>query len=129
MTAPTAGDVRRSLAALDVARQKIVAGMLAVMIREPARVRDREWMAERLTEMVVHGAGLEADSPGDGVRAVQEYLHVHAGELLAASLLLFQRVGLDLAPRAAEGFELEDALRLGLAYLPSIEGEPQAPGG
>jgi len=80
MNAPTPDDVRRALAGLDTPEQKIVAGMLAIMVREPARVRDREWMAERLTSMVMHGA---------------------------------------------EGFELEDALRLGLAWLPSIDGDEE----
>ena len=51
MDAPTSEDVRRALANFDAPRQKIVAGMLTVMIKNPGRVREREWMSEQLTEL------------------------------------------------------------------------------
>lgn len=119
MDAPTPEDVRRALAPLDVRQQKIVAGLLALVMREPARVREREWMAERLTQVTLLAGEFEADTPAEGVRVVQEYLRLQAETLLNATLLLFQRVGLDLAPRAAAGFSFEEALRVGLDYLPS----------
>lgn len=113
--------VRRSLAAFDARHQKIVTGLLVVMMRAPQRVRDREWMSEQLTQITLLAGEFEADTPAEGVRAVHEFLRAHAQELLSAALLLFQRVGLDLAPHAAAGFSFEEALRLGLAYLPSAE--------
>ena len=58
----------------------------------------------------------EMDSLMDEIDSV---LEENAEELLTTSLLLFQRVGLDLEPRAEEGFELEEAIRIGLSYLPS----------
>jgi hypothetical protein len=119
MDAPTPDEVRHTLAPFDARHQKIVAGLLAVMMRQPQRVREREWMAEQLIEVTLFAGEFEADSPEAGVRVVQDFLHAHAEELMSASLLLFQRVALDLAPRAAAGFGFEEALRCGLEYLPS----------
>ena len=119
MEACTPGDVRAALAGLDAHQQKIVIGLLSVMISEPQRVREREWMAERLTELTLLTGEFEADSPQDGVQAVETYLLENSGHLLRASILLFQRVGLDLAPRAsAGGFSFEDAVQCGLSYMP-----------
>ena len=38
--------LRATLAAFDPRQQKIVGGVVAVMIENPERVRDREWMVE-----------------------------------------------------------------------------------
>lgn len=109
--------VRRTLSALDARRQKIAVGLFALMIRAPERAREREWISEQLASVTVLAGEFEADTPHDAVRAVQEYLAQHADELLRCAYLLFQRVGLDLAPRASEGLTHEDALRAGLGYL------------
>ncbi len=120
MDSPTAEDVRASLDPLDLVQQKIVAGLFTVMIQNPRQVKDREWMAEQVTQMTLYAGEFPADTPQDGVSAVQGYLAEHASRLLAAAILLFQRVGLDMAPRMAEGFTLDDALEQGLTYLPSL---------
>jgi hypothetical protein len=116
---PTPEDVRRALAPLDVREQKIVGGLFALMVQHPDRVRDREWIAEQLAQVVVLAGEFAVDSPDEGVLAVKTYLEENAEELLKGALLLFQRVGLDLAPRAEQGFTLEEALQLGLGYLPA----------
>jgi hypothetical protein len=118
MDAPTPEDVRSALASLDAQQQKIVAGMLTVMIKEPKRVQDREWMALQLTELTLLAGEFAADTPDAGVRAVQDYLEANSVELLRASFLLFQRVALDLEPRVSAGFTFEEALRSGLEYMP-----------
>ncbi len=123
---PTPDEVRQALANFDARQQKIVAGMLTVMMREPTQVREREWIAEQLTQMTLLAGDFEVDTPHEGVQAVQDYLATHANELLQASYLLFQRVGLDFAPRVSEGFTFDEALARGLEYLPSIEAAPQA---
>jgi hypothetical protein len=128
MDSPTPDAVRAALAGFDARHQKIVAGLLFVMMRAPERVREREWMAEQLTRVTLLAGELEADTPADGVAAVQAFLRSHATELLDAALLLFQRVALDLAPRAAAGFTVEEALCVGLGYLPPAEPAPGAAG-
>jgi hypothetical protein len=114
--------VRRALAPLDPRSQKVVAGLFGVLIRDPERVRDREWLAQRLAEVTVLAGEFPADTPQEGVRAVQEWLQEHAATVLRATLLLFERVGADLAPRVAEGFTFEEAVALALSYLPSEPG-------
>ena len=129
MDAPTPEEVRQALAHFDAPRQKIVAGMLTAMIQNPGRVRDREWVAEQLTQVTLLARELEADTPEAGVHAVQEFLRANAEELLRASFLLFQRVGLDLEPRVAAGFTFEEALRCGLEYLPAAGADDEQDAG
>ena len=115
----TPADVRAALAGLDETQQKIVVGLLAAMIREPGQVREREWIAEQLTEFALVAGGFQADSAADSVEALQVYLRANADTLLSSAYLLFQRVGLDLAARVDEGFSFEEAMELGVAYLPA----------
>ncbi len=116
-SSPTPAEVQQALAELDPRELKIVGGMLAVMIREPKRVRDREWMAEQITHLTLLAGDFEADSGPDAVAAVEGYLHEKATRLLHCSLLLFQRVGLDMAPRTQSGFSFEEAMQQGLSYF------------
>ena len=75
MEAPTQEDVRGALAGFDDQRQKIVAAMLTVMIENPTRVRDREWIAEQLTQVTLLAGEFEADTPEASILALQEYLN------------------------------------------------------
>ena len=118
MDAPCEDDVRQALAELDERQQKIVAGLAGVMMQNPDQLGDNEWIAHQLTEMAILAGDFEADSANEAVQAVQSFLQEHADLLLRCSLMLFQRVGLDLQPRAAEGFSFEDAMRQALSYLP-----------
>lgn len=89
-----------------------------MMVGEPARVREREWMAERLADVALGTAEVETETPEAGANELKHYLGEHGPELLRASLLLFQRVGLDLATRVGQGFGFEEALRIAASYLP-----------
>ena len=125
MELPEPDEVRRQLADLDEREEKIVAGLFALMIREPGRVRDREWLLERLTQAALLSSGAEESEAeaGEDLGELRGYLEEHHARLLAASFLLFQRVGTDLAPRAAAGFTLEEALAAALGYLPRSAGD------
>lgn len=119
--APTPDDTRAALARLDARGRKIAIGIFSFMVQEPQRVKDREWMAQKLTEVTLLASDLEADSADQAIAAVQEEVREHAPALLGAALVLFQRVGLDLADRAASGFSFEDALETAVSYLPAEE--------
>jgi hypothetical protein len=124
-SAPTVADTRAALAELDARHQKMVTGLFSVMVGSPQQVHDREWMAEQLIQVTLLAGGHDIDSPDQGpdvVRAVELELRAHAPALLRASMLLFQRVGLDLAARAKKGFSFEDALAQALNYLPEEDG-------
>ena len=117
MSAPSPDDVRNTLSQLDERGRKVVAGVFGLMIRSPERVRDREWVSQQLADVALVGLEAEVDSPDEAVTAVQELLRAEAPIFLQASFLLFQRVGLDLAPRAEAGFTFEEAMETALGYL------------
>lgn len=125
MGEPSPSDVRRALADFDSRKLKIVAGLLTVLMKNPERAREREWVSEQLTQLTLLAGEFGADTPQDGVQAVQSYLQANSEELVCATFLLFQRVGLDMAPRVQEGFTFEDALQCGLSYFPGMGTEPE----
>lgn len=113
-------DVRRRLAALDARSRKVVAGLVTVMMRHPARVREREWMAEQLASVALLAGDVEADSAQAVAVELQTWLRTRADGLLEAAFLLFGRAGLDLAPRAGT-LTPDEALAHALAYLPDAQ--------
>lgn len=116
------GELRSTLADFDDRRKKIVGGVLTVMFREPARVRDREWIAEQFTQVLLLTGGFA--SPEE----VQIYARDNIHPLLNACYALFAVVGEDLAPRAADGFSHAEAMFLALSYFdPPETGEDRAP--
>ncbi len=119
MSHPDPQEVRAALADFDARHQKIVAALFGAMAQNPGQAADREWVSQRLTEVTLMAGEFEADTPDEGVQVVQAFLQEHAEELLRATYLVFQRVAIDLAPRAAEGFGLDDAMRQCLEYMPS----------
>jgi hypothetical protein len=110
-------DVRRRLSALDERSAKVVAGLVTVMMRHPARVREREWMAEQLASVALLAGDFEADSAQGAAADLQAWLRGRTDGLLEAAFALFGRAGLDLAPRAGQ-LTPEEALAHALAYLP-----------
>jgi hypothetical protein len=94
----------------------VVAGLVTVMMRHPARVREREWMAEQLASVALLAGDDEAESAAAAAEQLQAWLRERADGLLEAAFLLFGRVGLDLAPRAGELTPAE-ALAHALDYL------------
>lgn len=105
------------MAALDPRSRKVVAGLVTVMMRHPARVREREWMAEQLASVALLAGDVEADSAQAAADALQDWLRGRSDGLLEAAFLLFGRAGLDLAPRARELTHAE-AVAHALGYLP-----------
>jgi len=118
MSEPTQREVCQALLHFDGRQQKIVSGLLVAMMQNPTRVKEREWIVEQLAELTLLTGDFEDETPESGAQAVKEFVGSNADEILNATYLLFQRVGLDLAPRAAEGFGLEDALKVAVGYLP-----------
>ena len=117
MRTPTVQEVRDALAPLDPRQHKLVGGMIAVMMKHPDRVRDRDWLAEQLTEVTLLAGGFEAPSGPNLVEEVRTFLSSHVDVLLNACFLLFLRVASDLAPRAASGFTFEDAMAQAMSYF------------
>ena len=117
MTTPTPEVVRADLAQLDTRQQKIAVGLFGVLVSDPTRARDKEWVSEQLTQLTVLSEDADTEDPQAAVQALQTYLGMHADRLIEASLLLFQRVGADLASKAEQGFTFDEAMKIALGYL------------
>lgn len=131
MSLPSSSDdLRATLAALDARQRKIVGGMFALMIQNPERIREREWIVAGLTQVVllsleaVEDPGAAVESPMAAVEDVQRYAKEHADLLLNAAFSLFRQVGEDMAARAG-GFAFEDAMAQALAYFVPDPGDAE----
>jgi hypothetical protein len=84
--------VRAELAALSHTGRKIAGGLVVVMMREPERVREREWLLENFT--LLSAKALEL---GDANQAeLQAYVRRERDAVLNATFRLFLRVAQDV---------------------------------
>lgn len=117
MTTPEAGELRATLAELDERQRKIVGGVVAILIEQPERARERELVVEQYTQVVLLACGFEdVASVHDGVEQVQAYAREQIDPLLNATFALFVRTAADLADRA-EPPSKEEAVAHALGYL------------
>ena len=110
--------LRATLATFDQRQRKIVGGVIAVMIENPQRVKEREWITEQFTQITLLACGFEdVDSVQDGMEQVQGYVQEQIDPVLNACYQLFGCVAEDLAPRLSEGITKEDAVAHALGYF------------
>lgn len=110
--------LRRTLSAFDERQRKIVGGVIAVMIEHSARVRDREWVAEKFTQVVLLSAESEdASGTEEMMERVREYARENVDAILNACYLLFQYTAEDMESRGEGGFTREEAVLHALSYL------------
>lgn len=84
--------VRAELAALGPAARKVAGGLVVVMMREPERVRDREWLLENLTLL-----SAKALDYGDAEQeALRAFVREERDAVLNATFRLFLRVAEDV---------------------------------
>jgi len=84
--------VRSELAALGADARKIAGGLVVVMMREPNRVRDREWLLENFT--VLSAKALEL---GDEDQAeLKAFVRRERDAVMNATFRLFLRVAEDM---------------------------------
>jgi len=112
-------DLREVLAAFDDRQKKIVGGVVTVMIGNPHRVRDREWISEQFTHVTLLASGFEdVSSAQDGLEQIQGYVQDNITPILNACYRLFQCVAADIAAGgAAQDMDRADAVEVALGYL------------
>lgn len=112
-------DLRGTLAAFDDRQKKIVGGVVTVMIGNPHRVRDREWIAEQFAQVTLLASGFEdVSSAQDGLAQIQGYVQENVNPILNACFRLFQCVADDIAAGGgAQDMDRADAVELALGYL------------
>jgi hypothetical protein len=116
---PSAADVQALLAPLDARDRKVLGGLVLHMMREPQRVRDREWLAQRFVELATvaeHAGAAEAAATSDDVAEIAGYARVRMTSVLNAAFALFVRTATDLQERGGAP-TLADAHALLRAYL------------
>lgn len=84
--------VRAELAALGPDARKIAGGLVVVMMREPDRVRDREWLLENFT--LLSAKALELGDEDQA--ALQDFVRRERDAVLNATFRLFLRVAEDM---------------------------------
>ncbi len=110
--------LRATLSTFDERQKKIVGGVLAVMIENPDRVREKEWISEQFTQVVLLACDFEdVGSVDEGVGRIQAYAQEHIDTLLSACFQLFAVTAEDVAPRVAEGLTRDEALAHAMGYF------------
>lgn len=123
---PDRSILRADLAKLDGDGRKVVGGLVAVMIQAPESVKDREWMGEQLTQvlLLVRQDQLEAlPDAGSGMEIVHRELAARGEEWTRLAFRVFTATAEDLAPRLAEGVTREQALVHAMGFLMEHPGE------
>ncbi len=118
---PTADEVKALVRPLDQLDRKIVGGLLALLIADPVRIRDREWLSQQFVQLAVVGHGFDRDggdaaASSDDVELVRLYAERRMPDVLAATAAVFVRVADDLRARNG-GFGLADAQAAVRGYL------------
>lgn len=123
---PDRSILRADLAKLDGDARKVVGGLVAVMIQAPESVKDREWMGEQLTQvlLLVRQDQLEAlPDAGSGMEVVHRELAARGEEWTRLAFRVFTATAEDLAPRLADGVTREQALVHAMGFLMEHPGE------
>ena len=106
--------MRRELAGFADREKQIVGALFALMIAQPERVRDREWISEQFVRLA--GVHFDGEATRDGGVTIppelEAYTRDFSGPVLNACYGLFVRVGEDLAeqPRQDAGAAMGRAL-------------------
>ena len=109
-------DLRRQLRSLGPDTQKIVGGLVVIMMRDSERIREREWLLENFTVLAAKAKGLsEAQT-----QELQAFVQAERDGALNAAFALFLRVAADLEGLGKHGDQpatLGQATVIALSYF------------
>ena len=119
MKLPDGPQIRASIAALDAVEKKVLGGMIVVMIRNHAKVKDQEWIAENFTRLTVSALGLSQERAVDeDIQEVNEFIDASMGNVLNVAFPLFTQVAQDMRHKSmGQAFTLEEACEQALTYF------------
>ena len=116
---PTAVEVRELLRPLDELDRRVLGGLVAMLIAEPARCRDREGLAQCFVQLAVVASSDDADpaqATSEDVERIRRYAEARHRPVVNAALALFLRIAEDL--RVSKSKPTPDAAKAILvAYL------------
>ena len=120
MTTPDRNRVRRTLSTFDARRQKIAGGMIAVMIGNAERVRDREWICQQFTEIVQMTNEVEDEAdPQAVVSELQAFVRDNIDAVLNACFELFLCVAEDMSAQTDASPTQSAAVARAMTYFHS----------
>lgn len=98
MNAPTPDEVRALIAPFDALDRRVTGGVITLLMRDPERVRDQEWLAERFVEVAVvaHGFPEDGTATTEDVEVVRTYAESRRRPILNAAIALFVRTAVEL---------------------------------
>jgi hypothetical protein len=126
---PDRTSLRSELAALTPAAQKTAAGVIVVMMREPERVRDREWLLEVFTRVAGRALGFPERPSAAQTDELRRFARQNHRQVLNLCAALFVRVAEDLlaSGQAPASADLATATRLALGYFVKQSDADSAP--
>lgn len=120
--------MRAELDGLSADQRKVIGGMIVAMMREPDKLRDREWLLEAYS----HIASQALEMGDERLEELREWVRANRETCLNASFRLFLRVARDLETRELTDEDGEPvALTLGQATIVAMTyfgSEPAAEG-
>lgn len=124
--APTPDELRALIAPLDARDRKVLGALAALMMSEPDRVRDREWLDQHFVEVAVFAHGFDGEEDGgpgaasapDAVEQVRAYAAARSLPVLNAAVALFVRTAAELQAASAPP-SMEAAQAIVRGYLDS----------
>ena len=119
---PSPEDLKAQLMGLGEDERKVIAGMVVLMMKEPDKVRDREWLMEAYTHISAQALEMGDERLNELKALIQERRDL----VLNASFALFFRVAQDAA-QAGGTPTLAQATVMAMAYFtdgPSPTFEP-----
>ena len=118
MRVPSVAELDELLAPLDDRDRKVAGGLTAMLMAEPANLRDAEWQARTFLQVAVVAFGFDGQSgqaSSDEVALVQRYAQQRLRPLWNVAVALFVRVAEDL--RGQSRPKLDDARAAVAGYL------------
>jgi hypothetical protein len=119
MQVPSRDELRATLTEFDETQTKVAGGVLAVMVGEPTKVQDREWMSEQFTQVaLLTGQFEEVEHAHEGLEVAQRWIQANISPILNACFALFVHTADDMRQQHGEGeFSASDAMIQALGYF------------
>jgi hypothetical protein len=120
---PSACEVRELIRPLDELDRKVLGGLVAVLMVDPQRLRDQEWLAQQFVQVAIVAHGFvdggddgEAHASSCDVALVQLYARLRMQPVVMVAMALFVRTAEDLRLMATQP-TLSGAQALVRSYL------------
>lgn len=113
-------DLRTRLCALPREEQKLIGSLMALLLQDPHKAREREWVAEQVTQLflLTHKEAIEAHQDQSSALAfIESEVRKKAPVWVELTFALFHQTAQDLTPLLKDGLSRGDALAHAMTYF------------